>query len=124
MDKSLREWVQIIASEDAVSRKELLKIFEDRFLELQKLKQLKDNKGAEDRQMGVNYCINILKELPPITSPLKTGHWVKHETGHSVYYDCSLCGCAAPCTETADTILWKMANYCPDCGARMKEVEE
>jgi hypothetical protein len=52
---------------DAVSRKELLKIYEDRFLELQKLKHLKDNKGAEDRQMGVNYCINILKELPPVT---------------------------------------------------------
>lgn len=53
--------------EDAVSRKKLLKIYEDRFTELQKLKHLKDNKGAEDRQMGVNYCINILKELPPAT---------------------------------------------------------
>ena len=47
--------------------KELLKIYEDRFLELQKLKQLKDNKGAEDRQMGVNYCINILKEMLSVT---------------------------------------------------------
>ena len=52
---------------DAVSRKELLKIYEDRFLELQKLKHLKDNKGAEDRQMGINYCINILKELSSVT---------------------------------------------------------
>lgn len=52
---------------DSVSRKELLKIYEDRFWELQKLKHLKDNKGAEDRQMGVNYCINILKEFPPVT---------------------------------------------------------
>ena len=52
---------------DCISRQELLKIYEDRFTELQKLKHLKDNKGAEDRQMGVNYCINILKELPPVT---------------------------------------------------------
>lgn len=52
---------------DCISRQELLKIYEDRFSELQKLKHLKDNKGAEDRQMGVNYCINILKELPPAT---------------------------------------------------------
>lgn len=52
---------------DCISRQELLKIYEDRFSELQKLKHLKDNKGAEDRQMGVNYCINILKELPPVT---------------------------------------------------------
>ena len=48
------------------------------------------------------------------------GQWIKHDTGHSIYYNCSLCGCAAPCTETADKILWKMANYCPDCGAKMK----
>lgn len=62
---------------DAVNRKELLKIYEDRFLELQKLKHLKDNKGAEDRQMGVNYCINILKEMPPVNPQPKTGHWVE-----------------------------------------------
>ena len=52
----------------------------------------------------------------------KPGKWIKHDTGHSIYYDCSLCGCVAPCTETADKILWKMANYCPDCGVKM-EVE-
>jgi hypothetical protein len=52
---------------DVVSRAELLKIYEDRFVELQKIKHLKDNKGANDRQLGVNYCINILKELPPVT---------------------------------------------------------
>ena len=50
----------------------------------------------------------------------KTGRWIKHDTGHSIYYDCSLCGCVAPCTETADKILWKMANYCYDCGAKME----
>ena len=54
--------------DDAISRKELLKIYEDRFSELQKLKHLKDNKGAEDRQMGVNYCINVLKALPSVIS--------------------------------------------------------
>lgn len=51
------------------------------------------------------------------------GEWLKHNTGHSIYYDCSLCGCVAPCTETADKILWKMANYCPNCGADMRNEE-
>ena len=59
--------------DDAISRQELLKIYEDRFLELQKLKHLKDNKGAEDRQMGVNYCINVLKELSSVTPQQKMG---------------------------------------------------
>lgn len=66
---------------DAISRKALLKIYEDRFLELQKMKHLKDNKGAEDRQMGVNYCINILKEMPPVALAEKVGRWRYKEGG-------------------------------------------
>lgn len=61
--------------------------------------------------------------MPPVTPWPEIGHWIKHDTGHSIYYDCSLCACIAPCTETADTLLWKLSNYCPDCGAKM-EVEE
>ena len=54
----------------------------------------------------------------------KTGHWEEHNTGHSTYYDCSLCGCLAPCTETADSFIWKLSNFCPDCGAKMVEPQE
>jgi hypothetical protein len=61
-----------------------------------------------------------LEALPSVTPKQKTGKWIEHDTGHSIYYDCSLCGCAAPCTETADKILWKLSNYCPDCGAKME----
>lgn len=52
------------------------------------------------------------------------GHWVKHDTGHSEYFDCSLCGCLAPCTEVADGMIWKLSNYCSDCGAEMKGDEK
>lgn len=62
--------------------------------------------------------------LSPVTPQSKTGRWIKHDTGHSIYYDCSLCSCVAPCTETADKILWKLSNFCPDCGSRLQEVEE
>ena len=50
----------------------------------------------------------------------RKGHWVKHDTPNSTYYDCSHCGCAAPCTEFADSFLWKLSNFCPDCGCRME----
>lgn len=67
-------------------------------------------------------CLKIIDKYKVKNAPQrKIGKWVKHDTGHSIYYDCSLCGCVAPCTETADKILWKMANYCPDCGAKMEK---
>ena len=50
----------------------------------------------------------------------KMGHWIEHNTPNNTYYDCSLCGCVAPCTETADSFLWKLSNFCPDCGAKME----
>lgn len=69
----------------------------------------------------VKYLENMERyAMPPMTPTRKKGKWIKHDTGHSIYYDCSLCGCAAPCTETADKILWKLSNYCPDCGAEME----
>jgi len=69
-------------------------------------------------------CVDCLDDLVPVTPQPKIGQWIKHDTGHSIYYDCSLCGCLAPCTETADEIIWKMANYCPDCGAKMEKSKD
>ena len=56
---------------------------------------------------------NLLEELE---QEPKKSYWIEHDT----YYDCSLCGCVAPCTEMADNFLWKLSNYCPDCGAKME----
>lgn len=47
-------------SDDCVSRADLLKIYENRFIELQKAHQT-------DKQLGVNWCINTLKDMPPVT---------------------------------------------------------
>jgi hypothetical protein len=47
-------------SDDCVSRADLLKIYENRFIELQKAHQT-------DKQLGVNWCINTLNDLPPVT---------------------------------------------------------
>ena len=60
-----------------------------------------------------------LEMLPSAQPERKNGRWVKHDTGHSIYYDCSLCGCVAPCTEVSDSFIWKLSTYCPDCGAKM-----
>ncbi len=64
--KTIREWIKIIAQEDCISRTEVLKVFDDKFLELQKAKQLPENKTAKDKQLGVNWCINTVKDLPSV----------------------------------------------------------
>ena len=59
----------------------------------------------------------------PTVDPVKHGHWVEvqriHEKDHTAICECSLCG---------DTV-WvydgqRAWNYCPNCGAKMDEVEE
>lgn len=63
----------------------------------------------------------VLRKAFENGTPLPKGHWIKHNTpNNTYYYDCSLCGCVAPCTETADSYLWKLSNFCPDCGAKME----
>lgn len=52
--------------EDAISRTYLLKKFEDRFIELQKAHQ-------KEKQLGINWCINTLKDMPPIKP---TQNWI------------------------------------------------
>ena len=75
--------------------------------------------------LTINKAIsNAVKALPSVIPQRKIGKWVKHDTGHSIYYDCSLCGCVAPCIETADRFIWKLSNYCPDCGADMRQKEK
>lgn len=69
-------------------------------------------------------AIEAVLQLPSVRPQEQTGHWIRHDTGHSIYYDCSRCGCIAPCTETADAWLWKLSKYCPDCGAYMVEQRE
>ena len=76
------------------------------------------NDYSECSHEAMMMAIKALEQEP------KTGRWVKHDTGYNIYYDCSLCGCVAPCTETADKILWKLSNYCPDCGTKMKKEEK
>lgn len=61
--------------------------------------------------------------LAPTVDLVKHGHWIEvqriHEKDHTAICECSLCG---------DTV-WvydgqRAWNYCPNCGAKMDEVEE
>ena len=69
MGKYLRETLRMLQTEpceDAISRTYLLKKFEDRFIELQKAHQ-------KEKQLGINWCINTLKDMPPVKP---TQNWI------------------------------------------------
>lgn len=72
----------------------------------------------ESEEVINDMCFAI--DVAPIIDPMKHGRWVKAERDgcwsySEAYKQCSECGKV--------TFLAKEMNYCPNCGARMDEVE-
>jgi len=99
--KSLREWMKIIASEDAISRAEVIKLID---------KHTNDDGTLDDD------ITCILEELPPIQPKAKVGKWIP------IYGNvkCSVCGNVKDSRNVG-----KATHYCDFCGAKMEsEVEK
>lgn len=62
---------------------------------------------------GMNEAVNMAIEALA-TEPIKHGRWIETDRNDPCYYVCSLCGKRSDFKE----------NYCPACGADMREVEE
>lgn len=60
-------------------------------------------------------CNRALRQLGTYVAPVKRGEWVDYDEDNPLplewRYRCSLCGCPQDYAH----------NYCPNCGARMKE---
>ena len=67
------------------------------------------------RYLAVGVMQMFLKDMPTI-DPVKHGRWIEHKGGDDYIgypiYECSECGYDAGETAT---------NYCPNCGALMRE---
>ena len=98
----LGDYLQREPCEDTISRQAVKKALEDRFMELQK-------RHSADRY-ETNFCLNTILELPSVTPQSKMGHWIDSSNG----WMCSEC----KRDNKKDT------KYCPNCGAKMQEVEE
>lgn len=101
--KSLREWMRIIASEDAISRAEVIALYDE----------YRPKLATHVSEFG-----DKLKALPPIQPKAKVGKWkyYQNEKGDWIN-ECSVCKC--------DAGVGYSYNYCPNCGAKMEsEVEE
>lgn len=74
----------------------------------------------DDWNVGIRKCIETVKSVESATPQPKNGRWVN---GNSYgdqynYYQSYVCSC---CKHEYDVHGW---NYCPNCGAKMQEVEE
>lgn len=78
---------------DCISREETLKALMDEWTEF-------------DSEL-MDYLIEKVKKLPPVTPQPKMGRWQWN-------FHCSLC----------NNIGERYYDYCPGCGAKMQEVEE
>jgi len=104
--RSIREWVQLIASEDAISRQAVLEYIEGSEAEL--------GHSSENELV----CQDI-KDLPSILpqSKIKMGEWIDDK--------CSICG-----KGIRDLIYspeWyenERPNFCPFCGMKMEAESE
>lgn len=64
-------------------------------------------------QAVANYCVEIT-QLPPAQP--KTGKWALQSDDYHEYYECDQCGMAVG--------LDDVRNFCPNCGADMREEKE
>ena len=105
--KTLREWMKIITSEDAISRKAVLEWI----------------KGSLEQYANIysNDMLNMwmlfeeqIKAMPPVTPTCKKGHWI------SIYGNvkCSVCG-----NIKDGRSVGKATHYCDFCGAEMESEE-
>lgn len=73
-------------------------------------------KGALISNRNYESVCKAINALPPVTPQSKTGYWIDKHIRGSIEPYCSVCG------DSVDTIYHY--NYCPNCGAKMKEAEE
>lgn len=108
--KTIREWVEIIAKqqhcEDAISRAEVINEI-DRYID--------KAQSTGTRDDFISFQELVVKQLPPVTPQLKTGHWIGEENlDGSIWYMCDNC---------KEFEFVNYYDYCPNCGAKM-EVEK
>ena len=70
----------------------------------------RDTSGNNDVVKAMTAWKSYVEGLPPVTPAEKAGQWI-----YEGYYKCSECG---------KTTYSHKTNYCPNCGAKMQEVEE
>lgn len=116
--------------DDSISRKAAIEAIKEDKIDLTNpnvvavFKATGDFEKAETQVMTCDRHIKILKELPSMPSERKHGKWhITDAYPHNVY--CTECYTRFAQTHWA---VWKDGslprNFCPNCGADMREVDD
>lgn len=98
-----------------------------RLIEADELRNRFQNLSYDDWNQGISTSwaeaysefADMIDDMPTVEAePVRHGHWKKLYTNN---YKCSVCG--SWWTDNGDTYLIEF-NYCPNCGAKMDEVDE
>lgn len=108
---------------DLISRQAAIDAIEEYADRLQMV-DWKENPGVPYKAYALNWCINTIRDLPSVTPKQKRGKWEEKAVSDEKVIDewqsarCSACGKY----HTAPYMYYfNNYNFCPNCGARMKE---
>ena len=90
---------KIKTDKDAISRQATIEAFQ----------MFRGYEANRTNAEWVDRIETVVKKLPSV-NPTKTGHWIDEFGG----CECSECGC----------LEGGYSDYCPNCGAKMQEIEE
>ena len=100
--------------------------------------ELRDNDGTGTQQEVCKFLANLMDVLEKQMQEPKTGHWIEHDSEslrEIGYYRCSECNhgyqryergvrkSEVPYINGQKYELHRIDNFCPNCGAKMKEGE-
>lgn len=72
---------------------------------------------------GLEEAIDAVDNMPSVKPQPKMGHWIGIDEEPHEDYECDRCGYVVS-TYTANIEPHTEYKYCPNCGAKMQEVEE
>jgi len=67
--------------------------------------------GYADSEADISHVSSLVTHLPSVTPTRKVGKWTEHFDESGKWYECDQC----------HTDWGGPANYCPNCGADMRE---
>ena len=93
-----------VCAEDCISRAEAIKKIE-----------------SEDPE---GWAVNRLEALPIVTPKVREGKWIYQDSRSSHWTDVYECSeCKATYRITTYNLESELPDYCPNCGAKMREIE-